>query len=74
MTHCRPDDTRYSFNYSDANARNLDTILEMQKRIKEFESLINAFKNDQTEIESTILNVIKKLDFLEDYAYLVLET
>ncbi len=42
------------------------TLDKSQQRIQEFEKLITEFKNDQTEIEQTILDVIHKLDTLED--------
>jgi len=43
-----------------------NTLESSQNKIREFEELINAFKNDQSEIEQTLLNAIKKLDDLED--------
>jgi len=43
-----------------------NTLEKSQKRIREFEDLINAFKNDQSEIEQTVLSAIHKLDTLED--------
>ncbi len=42
------------------------TLDKSQEKIQEFEKLITDFKNDQTEIEQTILDVIQKLDTLED--------
>lgn len=42
------------------------TLDRSQLKIQEFEKLITDFKNDQTEIEQTILDVIQKLDTLED--------
>jgi len=42
------------------------TLDHAQKRIRDFETLVSEFKNDQAEIESTVLGVIKKLDSLED--------
>ncbi len=43
-----------------------NTLEKSQKRIREFEDLINAFKDDQSEIEQTVLSAIHKLDTLED--------
>jgi len=45
------------------------TLDKSQQRIQEFEKLITEFKNDQTEIEQTILDVIHKLDSLEDEVF-----
>ena len=42
------------------------TLDKSQEKIQEFEKLLTDFKNDQTEIEQTILDVIQKLDTLED--------
>ncbi len=42
------------------------TLDKSQEKIQEFEKLITDFKNDQSEIEQTILDVIQKLDTLED--------
>eukprot|EP01156_Anaeramoeba_ignava_P011008 Anaeramoba_ignava/a481596_5.p1 GENE.a481596_5~~a481596_5.p1 ORF type:complete len:140 (-),score=25.84 a481596_5:125-544(-) len=37
-----------------------------EKRIEEFESLIDTFKQDQGEIENGIINALNQLDMLED--------
>ena len=47
--------------------KTLKTVIEKSKgRMTELEKLVTDFKNDQSEIEQTILNAIDKLDRLED--------
>ena len=43
-----------------------DTFENSQQRIQDLEELIQNFKNDQEEIENTIIEAIKKLELLED--------
>ena len=43
-----------------------NTLEKSQKRIEEFDKLVSSFKNDQKEIEDTILSALKTLDTLED--------
>jgi FtsZ-binding cell division protein ZapB len=43
-----------------------DTFENSQQRIQDLEELTQNFKNDQEEIENTIIEAIKKLELLED--------
>lgn len=48
------------------NAQLKARLSEYEKRIEELEVHVNRFKKDQGEIEAGIINVLAKLDSLED--------